>query len=118
MNDLTVQQASQGLCMALLQLLPEQTKSNGVVIGCRIHSINYFLCSRYDGRHHSKEFADIAAHVFASKGIPVHLTSYLCPTPFVVATIFIFSFLRIFKAIWSFTPESSSWRNGYCFSQP
>ncbi|KAH3762819.1 phosphoglucosamine mutase [Pelomyxa schiedti] len=70
MNELTVQQASQGLCLALLQLLPELTRTNGVVVG-------------YDGRHNSKTYADITAAVFSSKGVPVHLFSHLVPTPFV-----------------------------------
>lgn len=36
-----------------------------------------------DARHHSREFAEIAAKVFLSRGVPVKLFSTITPTPFV-----------------------------------
>lgn len=69
MNDLTVIQASQGLCK-YLQTLVSDLKQRGVVVG-------------YDGRHHSKEFAEWTAATFLSQGIKVYLFSTLVPTPFV-----------------------------------
>ena len=41
----------------------------------------------YDGRHHSREFARIAAAVFAGQGARVHLFSQLVPTPFVATAV-------------------------------
>lgn len=41
----------------------------------------------YDGRHHSLDFAKIAAAVFAGQGIRVHLFSALVPTPFVPTAV-------------------------------
>ena len=65
MNSLTVIQTSQGLAQYLLDNVRECVNM-GVVIG-------------YDGRHHSKTFADLVVTVFATKGFntsfyegPVH----------------------------------------------
>ena len=69
MNVLTVQQASQGLCLCVEESVAD-AKNKGVVIG-------------YDARYHSKEFAEIAAKVFASKGFKVYLYSDIVPTPYV-----------------------------------
>lgn len=47
----------------------------------------------YDARAHppsggsSKRFASLAAAVFISRGVPVHLFSDITPTPFVVITL-------------------------------
>ena len=49
---------------------PEGLEEKGVVIG-------------YDGRHHSRSFAEITAAVFLSEGVRVRLFSVLVPTPFV-----------------------------------
>jgi hypothetical protein len=43
--------------------------------------------SGHDARHHSAEFATIAAKVFLSQGIPVHLFSTIVPTPYVAAAV-------------------------------
>eukprot|EP00877_Chromochloris_zofingiensis_P010050 jgi/Chrzof1/5299/Cz15g21100.t1_GPM2[v5.2] len=72
MNDVTVQQTSQGLCRYLQQNSPKALNSNGIVIG-------------YDARHRSKHFAQLAARVFMSQGIKVHLFGQPVPTPFVAA---------------------------------
>lgn len=57
----------------------------------------------YDARAHppsggsSKRFASLAAAVFISRGVPVHLFSDITPTPFVVITWFpVFSSLCFF----------------------
>lgn len=69
MNDLTIIQTTQGLCMHLLTSSP-YIKSKGVVIG-------------YDGRHNSERFAWLTATVFIHADVPVYLFSKLCPTPYV-----------------------------------
>eukprot|EP01027_Heterolobosea_sp_BB2_P023895 GEZU01035940.1.p1 GENE.GEZU01035940.1~~GEZU01035940.1.p1 ORF type:complete len:237 (-),score=74.13 GEZU01035940.1:14-724(-) len=69
MNDLTVLQASQGLCAYVEQSVAD-CKNRGIVIG-------------YDGRYNSKTFAHIAAAVFLTRGFKVFLYSRLVPTPFV-----------------------------------
>mmetsp|Transcript_20536 Transcript_20536/g.28815 ORF Transcript_20536/g.28815 Transcript_20536/m.28815 type:complete len:593 (-) Transcript_20536:421-2199(-) len=69
MNDLTVIQASQGLCMYILETVPEGAKK-GVFIG-------------YDGRHNSKEFAVLTAATFLSKGVTVYMMPVLSATPIV-----------------------------------
>lgn len=66
----------QGFCCYLEQSFGN-LKERGVVIG-------------YDARAHptsggsSKRFASLAAAVFISRGVPVHLFSEITPTPFVV----------------------------------
>lgn len=44
-------------------------------------------CAGYDGRHKSKEFAKLAAAVFVSQGVNVHLFSEVVPTPFVAGAV-------------------------------
>ncbi|GAB4816830.1 hypothetical protein N2152v2_003876 [Parachlorella kessleri] len=71
MNAITVQQTTQGLLKYMEdEFWGPAIKQLGVVIG-------------YDGRHHSREFAHIAAAVFVSRGVPVRLFSKVVPTPFV-----------------------------------
>ncbi|CAJ0750369.1 6292_t:CDS:2, partial [Entrophospora sp. SA101] len=69
MNDLTVIQASQGLCVYLLDTLPTSVV-NGIVIG-------------HDHRHNSENFARLAAAVFLSKGFLVYFYRELVHTPLV-----------------------------------
>jgi len=69
MNNLIVQQASQGLVCSVLELIPDALKKP-IVVG-------------YDGRHHSKEFAEVTARVFVKKGFHVLLFRHIVPTPFV-----------------------------------
>ncbi|KAF2076229.1 hypothetical protein CYY_002470 [Polysphondylium violaceum] len=69
MNDVTVRQASQGLCSYVDKVTPN-ARHMGVVIG-------------YDGRHHSKEFANITAQAFLKKNFKVYLFETIVPTPFV-----------------------------------
>ncbi|CEP00129.1 unnamed protein product (mitochondrion) [Plasmodiophora brassicae] len=69
MNPLVILQTCQGLCQYGQEAIPN-FKSRGVVIG-------------FDGRHHSREFADLAAFVFMSQGVTVHLMRKMIPTPFV-----------------------------------
>ncbi|GAM22130.1 hypothetical protein SAMD00019534_053050, partial [Acytostelium subglobosum LB1] len=73
MNDLTVIQASQGLCLYVIDTIPNAIKS-GVVIG-------------YDGRYNSKEFAKYTAATFLSKGYKVYLFSKVVPTPYVAFAV-------------------------------
>lgn len=44
-------------------------------------------CAGYDGRHKSKQFAKLAAAVFVSQGVNVHLFSEFVPTPFVAGAV-------------------------------
>lgn len=79
MNDLTIIQTTQGFCRYLEQCFGD-LKARGVVIG-------------YDARAHpasgggSKRFASLAAAVFTSRGVPVHLFCDITPTPFVPFTV-------------------------------
>lgn len=67
---------SKGFCRYLEESFTD-LQARGVVIG-------------YDARAHpasgggSKRFASLAAAVFISRGVPVHLFSDITPTPFVV----------------------------------
>lgn len=70
MNAVTVQQTTQGLLRYLQQHESGALATGGVAIG-------------FDGRHHSREFAGIAAAVCASQGVRAWLFSELVPTPFV-----------------------------------
>jgi len=69
MNDVTVAQASQGLC-AYMQDQFADLRERGVCVG-------------YDGRHNSKAFAYRTVATFLQKGVPVYLFPTLVPTPFV-----------------------------------
>lgn len=69
MNDLVIIQTSQGLARYLNESEVKNRKK-GVVIG-------------YDGRYHSKTFAEYASIAFISVGIPVYLCSQIVPTPFI-----------------------------------
>jgi phosphomannomutase len=69
MNDLTVRQASQGLCHYILEVAKD-AKERGIVVG-------------YDGRHNSKKFAELTAATFIFQGVPVYLFETVIPTPFV-----------------------------------
>ncbi|XP_078369172.1 phosphopentomutase-like [Oculina patagonica] len=68
-NDLTIIQATQGLCRYLEEVFPN-LKEKGVVVG-------------FDARHNSKRLAQRTSSVFASQGVPVYLFSKITPTPFV-----------------------------------
>lgn len=76
MNDLTIIQTTQGFCKYLEHCFGEGLKERGVVVG-------------FDARAHppsggsSKRFASLAAAVFISRGVPVHLFCDITPTPFV-----------------------------------
>ncbi|RIA98178.1 hypothetical protein C1645_798393, partial [Glomus cerebriforme] len=69
MNDLTVIQASQGLCMYLLDTIPTSV-NKGIVIG-------------HDHRHNSERFAKLTAAVFLNKGFQVYYYRGLVHTPLV-----------------------------------
>ncbi|KAI8928537.1 hypothetical protein BC831DRAFT_448321 [Entophlyctis helioformis] len=69
MNELTVIQASQGVCAYYLDTVPD-FKTRGVVVG-------------HDHRHNSEAFAKLTAAVFASKGVRVYYYNDLVHTPLV-----------------------------------
>ncbi len=67
-NAYTIRSATAGLARYILAH-PEQDKS-GVFIG-------------YDSRHHSQEFAEVAAKVLAAHQIPVFLCPQMRPVPYI-----------------------------------
>lgn len=73
MNDLTVIQASQGLC-AYLETQYNNTAQFSVVVG-------------FDGRHHSRRFALRTATAFLQRGASVFLFRDITPTPFVAFAV-------------------------------
>jgi len=71
MNELTVIQATQGLLRHIQSTFKDKKESLSVVIG-------------FDARHHSHEFARLAAALFAHEQIHVYLfDSTTVPTPFI-----------------------------------
>ncbi|KAF9646856.1 hypothetical protein BDM02DRAFT_3188473 [Thelephora ganbajun] len=69
MNDLTVIQASQGLCAYVLKTVDNMTH-RGVVVG-------------HDHRYHSERWAALTAAAFLAKGVKVYLLRGLVHTPLV-----------------------------------
>jgi phosphoglucomutase len=67
MNDLTVIQASQGLCSYVVRTV-SQAADRGVVIG-------------HDHRHNSERWALLAAAAFIAQGMKVYLHRELVHTP-------------------------------------
>ncbi|XP_029297988.1 phosphopentomutase [Cottoperca gobio] len=102
MNDLTIIQTTQGFCRYLEESL-DNFKKRGVVIG-------------YDARAHppsggsSKRFASLAAAVFISRGVSVHLFSDIVPTPFVPFTV---SHLGLCAGIMVTASHNPKQDNGY-----
>jgi phosphomannomutase len=75
MNELTVIQATQGLLRHIQSTFKDKKESLSVVIG-------------FDARHHSHEFARLAAALFAHEQIHVYLfDSTTVPTPFIPFSI-------------------------------
>lgn len=70
LNSLTIIQTSQGLAQYLLEEGGTSAASAGVVIG-------------YDGRHNSKNFAELAAAAFIAQGFKVLWYEDLVHTPMV-----------------------------------
>lgn len=68
MNRLTIEKATAGLALYLLDTFHQEAQKRGVVIA-------------YDSRNHSAEFAKSAALVLASYGIKAYIFSELTPTP-------------------------------------
>lgn len=76
MNDLVVIQTAQGLCKYLIECYPKpEDRARGIVLG-------------YDGRYHSKRFAELSACVFLNENIPVLLYSEIIATPFIPFAVF------------------------------
>lgn len=76
MNDLVVIQTAQGLCKYLIECYPKtEDRARGVVLG-------------YDGRYHSKRFAELSACIFLNENIPVFLYSEIIATPFIPFAVF------------------------------
>ncbi|KAG9039211.1 Phosphoglucomutase-3 [Tulasnella sp. JGI-2019a] len=69
MNDLTIIQASQGLCAYVVQMIPD-AKTRGIVIG-------------HDHRHHSDRWALLTAAAFIGEGVKAYLHRGLVHTPLV-----------------------------------
>ncbi|KAK7195900.1 phosphomannomutase-like protein [Novymonas esmeraldas] len=80
MNRLTVLQTAQGLAAYVKVHFTPADLSRGVVIG-------------YDGRRHSREFAEVTATVLHAQGIQTYFFSRCVPTPFVPYGI------RFYKAL-------------------
>jgi len=70
LNIYTIQMATQGLANYLKKQPPSDGEQHTVFIG-------------YDVRHHSREFAEETAKVFAGNGMRVLLSKEICPTPLV-----------------------------------
>ena len=75
MNDLTVLQAAQGLCVYLEEQFGDEGKERGVVIG---------YDHRAFGALNSERFATVSAAVFMTRGFHVHLYDGIVATPMVV----------------------------------
>lgn len=97
MNDLVVIQTSQGIAAFLLKEYTSAAVGRGVVVG-------------YDGRHHSKRFAELTAAVFVRARIPVYLYSTTCPTPFVS---FVMSCYRCICGVMITASHNPKEDNGY-----
>ncbi|CAB1327173.1 unnamed protein product [Coregonus sp. 'balchen'] len=103
MNDLTIIQTTQGFCKYLEHCFGEGLKERGVVVG-------------FDARAHppsggsSKHFASLAAAVFTSRGVPVHLFCDITPTPFVPFTV---SHLGLCAGIMVTASHNPKQDNGY-----
>jgi hypothetical protein len=74
-----------------------QLEAQGVAIG-------------YDGRHHSREFAHIAAGVVAAAGYRVRLFSDMVPTPLVAAAV---KFLGCAAGVMVTASHNTKEYNGY-----
>jgi phosphoglucomutase len=75
MNDLTVIQASQGLCAYILKNI-DRASQRGVVIG-------------HDHRHNSDRWALLSAAAFMAQGVKVYLHNDLVHTPMLVSIDFV-----------------------------
>ncbi|XP_067893079.1 phosphoglucomutase-2 [Heterodontus francisci] len=102
MNVLTIIQTTQGLCRYLEKSFSD-VKDRGVVIG-------------FDARAHppsgssSQRFAQFAATVLVSQGIPVYLFSRIVPTPLVPFTV---SELKLCAGIMVTASHNPKQDNGY-----
>ncbi|PFH36280.1 glucosephosphate-mutase GPM2 [Besnoitia besnoiti] len=74
MNDVTIQQTSQGYCAFLVDRFGVDGNDRGVVVG-------------FDARHNSRRFAKLTAAVFLSKGVRVRLFQDFVHTPIVPYTL-------------------------------
>lgn len=97
MNAITVQQTTQGLIRYLEAENKQQLQEHGVAIG-------------YDSRHHSKEFAHIAAGVVIKAGYCVQLFKGMVPTPYVAAAV---NYLHCAAGIMVTASHNTKEYNGY-----
>ena len=98
MNHLTVIQASQGIAEYMLKSMKYTSPSDlSVLIG-------------YDIRHHSSEFAQVAATAFSNKGITVLLYEDYVPTPFVSFGV---QYFKADAGIMVTASHNPKWDNGY-----
>ncbi|XP_043256630.1 glucose 1,6-bisphosphate synthase [Colletes gigas] len=103
MNDLVIVQTGQGLSKYLIDVVLDVT-AKGVVIG-------------YDGRHHSKRFAELTATIFAARNIKVYLFSKVVPTPFISYSILKYKCAAGIMITASHNPKNDNgykvyWENG------
>ncbi|MBS3904596.1 MAG: phospho-sugar mutase [Simkania sp.] len=96
LNIYTIRLATQGLANYILKS-PHNVQNLAVAIG-------------YDSRHHSKEFAEETARVFAGNGITAHLFPDLRPTPY---TSFACRELRCQAAVMITASHNPKEYNGY-----
>jgi hypothetical protein len=97
MNAITVQQTTQGLVRYLEAQNKQQLQDHGVAIG-------------YDGRHHSQEFAHIAAGVVMKAGYRAQLFKGMVPTPYVAAAV---NYLHCAAGIMVTASHNTKEYNGY-----
>ena len=111
MNFVTVQQAAQGLIQYLGQVHGvDRLREVGVVMG-------------YDGRHNSKEYAELSAAVFHTQHIPVYLFSRFVITPLVPYTVVKKGLLAGIMVTASHNPKQDNgykvyWANGASIIPP
>lgn len=105
MNDLVIAQTAQGLSTYMAEQFSDNDRKNrGIVFG-------------YDGRHNSKQFAEISANVFVRAGFKVYLHRCLVATPLVPYTIRHFNCLGGVMVTASHNPKNDNgykvyWSNG------
>lgn len=105
MNDVTVIQATQGLCKYIMQCsTKEELVNKGVIIG-------------YDARHNSCRFARLTANVFLHAGVKTRLFRQIVCTPFVPFGVRHFGCLSGIMVTASHNPKEDNgykvyWRNG------
>ncbi|KAL0487378.1 phosphoglucomutase [Acrasis kona] len=110
MNELIIIQTTQGLVKYLASQQLENDKQRGIVIG-------------YDGRHNSKNYAQLTAIVFLSSGYTVHLFPQLACTPIVPFSVIELNCVAGIMITASHNPKMDNgyklyWHNGCQIVEP